>query len=249
MAIQNQEIKKPSLLTFGFVVLLVVGLLALVAAAQTRTELRKKAADFTNQVMETPTKIHYAATPTCVPRPACLDARPACKIAELSSYCPRPTCIPRPACLDAQPACKIAESSNYCPPTPRPTPRCIPRPACLKGQPGCRIAEMPNANYCPPAPTCIPRPACLTAQHPCKIDELAWGNYCPSATPMPTVEITPTPIATVSGIIPYPSWWGTLPPNLQNFLEQLYLSIFYFNRGSNLQYLLQGVFPTPTPIP
>ncbi len=35
---------------------------------------------------------------------------------------PTPTCIPRPACLDATPRCMIAESANMCPPTVTPTP-------------------------------------------------------------------------------------------------------------------------------
>lgn len=34
---------------------------------------------------------------------------------------PTPTCIPRPACLDAIPRCMIAETSDMCPPTITPT--------------------------------------------------------------------------------------------------------------------------------
>jgi len=58
---------------------------------------------------------------TCTPRPACLDATPACKMPELDSYCPKVTitptvtCTPRPACLDATPACKIPILESYCP--------------------------------------------------------------------------------------------------------------------------------------
>ena len=35
---------------------------------------------------------------------------------------PTPTCIPRPACLDATPRCMIAESKDMCPPTTTPSP-------------------------------------------------------------------------------------------------------------------------------
>lgn len=34
---------------------------------------------------------------------------------------PSPTCIPRPACLDATPRCLMPESENMCPPSPKPT--------------------------------------------------------------------------------------------------------------------------------
>ncbi len=33
-----------------------------------------------------------------------------------SKFTPTPTCVPRPACLDATPRCMIAESENMCPP-------------------------------------------------------------------------------------------------------------------------------------
>ncbi|MCL4353374.1 hypothetical protein M1615_02775 [Patescibacteria group bacterium] len=38
-----------------------------------------------------------------------------------NSATPTPTCIPRPACLDATPRCMIAITSNMCPPTVTPT--------------------------------------------------------------------------------------------------------------------------------
>lgn len=34
---------------------------------------------------------------------------------------PTPTCRPRPSCLDSIPACKIVETSDMCPKTPTPT--------------------------------------------------------------------------------------------------------------------------------
>jgi hypothetical protein len=55
---------------------------------------------------------------------------------------------------------------------------------------------------------------------------------------------TPTP-ASIS--IPHPSWWSNIPPNLANFLDQLYTLVYYFHRISNFSYLLEGVFPTPAP--
>lgn len=40
-----------------------------------------------------------------------------------TSPTPKPTCVPRPGCLDAIPACKIPERGDYCPPSaPKPTP-------------------------------------------------------------------------------------------------------------------------------
>lgn len=76
----------------------------------------------------------YATTPkdytvpiiTCSPRPACLDSKPPCKIAEpIAGWCTpilkNPTCYPRPACLDSNPPCRII-IPNICPPTtPTPT--------------------------------------------------------------------------------------------------------------------------------
>jgi hypothetical protein len=42
-------------------------------------------------------------------------------VTPLTSPTATPTCIPRPACLDAVPACDIPINPNYCPPTPTPT--------------------------------------------------------------------------------------------------------------------------------
>jgi hypothetical protein len=57
-------------------------------------------------------------TPTCIPRPSCLDANPACmmKIPEGGYFCPKPTCIPRPDCMDG-----IKDANGnvvYCDPRP-----------------------------------------------------------------------------------------------------------------------------------
>ncbi|MBI2465277.1 hypothetical protein HYV64_03980 [Candidatus Shapirobacteria bacterium] len=58
-------------------------------------------------------------TPTCVPRPACLDLPNPCRMPELPEYCrkPRvtPTCVPRPACLDLPNPCRMPELPEYCP--------------------------------------------------------------------------------------------------------------------------------------
>ncbi|MEK7558892.1 MAG: dockerin type I domain-containing protein [Patescibacteria group bacterium] len=45
-----------------------------------------------------------------------------CPTLHTSSLTPTPTCIPRPACLDAVPRCLIAETSNMCTAIPTPTP-------------------------------------------------------------------------------------------------------------------------------
>jgi len=71
----------------------------------------------------------------------------------------------------------------------------------------------------------------------------------PTRTPTSTLATikTPTPTSAESLHITYPSWWSQIPDNLKNFLEQLYVLVYYFMRPSNMQYLLEGVFPTPTP--
>lgn len=90
------------------------------------------------------------------------------------------------------------------------------------------------------------------------------SNPTPTRTPTPTAIRTPTPTSTpptrtptvirtptpTPGVIPaYPVWWNEAPVNLRNFLEQLYVLVYYFLRPSNMQYLLDGVFPAPTPSP
>lgn len=48
-------------------------------------------------ICRTPTPtVSRTPTPTCIPRPACLDATPACRIAELPNFCPRKTPTPTP---------------------------------------------------------------------------------------------------------------------------------------------------------
>ncbi|MCC6404977.1 MAG: hypothetical protein IT405_01145, partial [Candidatus Yanofskybacteria bacterium] len=56
----------------------------------------------------------------CEPRPACLDATPACDPPEpVEGWCPVATCLPRPACLDAVPACDPPEPiAGWCPVPP-----------------------------------------------------------------------------------------------------------------------------------
>lgn len=86
---------------------------------------------------------HAAA---CLPKPACLNAKPPCMIAvpaegwcpigpsPIVSFSPRPsrspfpffspraTCLPRPACLDKTPRCLIAEPANGWCKSPAPSP-------------------------------------------------------------------------------------------------------------------------------
>ncbi len=57
----------------------------------------------------------------------------------------------------------------------------------------------------------------------------------------------PTPTSKSYTLPPRPFWWNQIPSNLRDFLEELYILVFYFHRQSNLQHLLKGVFPTPTP--
>lgn len=46
-----------------------------------------------------------------------------------------------------------------------------------------------------------------------------------------------------------PPWWGFLPSNLKGFLESLYITVYIQKQPSDLKYILDGVFPTPTPTP
>lgn len=49
--------------------------------------------------------------------------KPGCSIGQVCcGPAPTPTCIPRPACLDAKPACKLPEDPRWCAPGPSPTP-------------------------------------------------------------------------------------------------------------------------------
>lgn len=76
------------------------------------------------------------------------------------------------------------------------------------------------------------------------------GTTTPTATPDPTryPSLTPTPTSTpYQGVFQPPSWWNLLPAKLRNFLELLYIWTVYFNRPSDMQHLLEGIAPTPTP--
>ena len=44
------------------------------------------------------------------------------QIEKINIQKPTPTCRPRPACLDATPRCMIAETSDMCPPKVTPSP-------------------------------------------------------------------------------------------------------------------------------
>ncbi len=57
-----------------------------------------------------------------------------------------------------------------------------------------------------------------------------------SGTPTPTPVIIPNP----------PAWWFVIPEPLRNFLEQLYVWVFFFRQSSTQSNLLEGL-PTPTP--
>ncbi|MEK7638478.1 MAG: hypothetical protein AAB375_03590 [Patescibacteria group bacterium] len=90
-------------------------------------------------------------------------------------------CSPRPACLDATPACKPPEpQGGWCQapsptPTPKPTPTCKPRPACLDlPRFACKPPE-PQEGWCPVAsPT--PTPSGSVTPTPS-------GRVSPSVTP------------------------------------------------------------------
>jgi thermitase len=93
-----------------------------------------------------------------------------------------PTCVPRPACLDATPACNVPESINECPPSPKPSNQnlgcnefnrtcpagytcVIPSPNPLSGinAPGVCTPTNPaptNSNTCAPVASCANNAAC-----------------------------------------------------------------------------------------
>lgn len=115
------------LLALSLVFLVALPLLMIAVLTQTRLNSRASNLRLTATPITPPTP-----TPTCKPRPKCLDVNPPCKIKDVG-YCPKPTptrkptpkpCLPRPACLDAKVPCKLDES-RFCPkptPTRKPTP-------------------------------------------------------------------------------------------------------------------------------
>jgi len=64
-------------------------------------------------------------------------------------------CLPRPACLDAKPPCRInlPPDKKLCPTTPTPKPTCRPLPACIYENPPCSLVAgyLDNSvTWCPP---------------------------------------------------------------------------------------------------
>src|SRR3989344_1971135 len=70
---------------------------------------------------------------------------------------PGPSCKPRPACLDANPACYIVQSEDMCPPATKCTDnsQCSANQVCDFNSPDCPR----NERYCPPGGDC-PQPLC-----------------------------------------------------------------------------------------
>ncbi len=159
----------------------------------------------------------------------------------------KPTCVPRPPCLDSKPACLLPITENMCPPGttigPVPTVKITPLPACYKT---CRTnadcnAQSVNAAYstgliCGPYP-CAPGNSvtnttntgtntCITAQvcyNPrCPYEKDCTCGLSPTPTRLPTIRISPykspTPTAPRISLIPSPvpsrmiSPTPTLPP-------------------------------------
>jgi hypothetical protein len=125
------------------------------------------------------------------------------------SWClprPTPTCMQRPACLDAIPSCKLAEPAGGWCPTPTTPPGCYYQPvvcpaiACIQGQP-CPICPPPKL-VCPsPVPTSTPPGGCYYTQVVCPLYCIQ-GQPCPTCapklvcpSPTPIVSPVPQPIA------------------------------------------------------
>lgn len=96
-------------------------------------------------------------------------------------------------------------------------------------------------------------PAGYSAQY---INPTATGTLSPTTSPTPTStpapyrfpSYTPTPTPQpITAFFTPPSWWNLLPEKLRNFLELLYIWTHYFQRQSDMKYLLDDILPTPTP--
>lgn len=139
---------------------------------------------------------------TCRPRPACLDAKFPCKIADgPGMWCEdkpvvSPACVPIPECPDGR-ACKqmlppLPSGMQYC---EKPAPSCVPDP-CLAAGAGAECKRPPiaaNKVYCTtPRPSCVPLPTCPEGRA-CKlsIPRLPDGQeYCGTTT-----KPSPSPVA------------------------------------------------------
>lgn len=73
-------------------------------------------------------------------------------------------------------------------------------------------------------------------------------NITIGATLQPTSSVSPTGQPGGPGVIPNPPpWWSQIPQKLKDFIELIYIWVFYFHRTAEFQYLLDGIVPTPTP--
>lgn len=114
--------------------------------------------------------------------PACTVSAGVCKAGRcLPPITPTPTCIPRPACMDplpGQPQCMpdVPPGGWICP-KKTPTPTCMPRPACmdpLPGQPQCMFKLVEGGWFCPKT-TPTPSTVCKTG-----VNSFGVGAACPS---------------------------------------------------------------------
>lgn len=130
---KNLPIKTQKLMGLGITLCLVVALPLFVFAALNVTRFFGRAAsgEPSGEPPSPTATVSSFPTPTCRPRPACLDAKPhpCLPLEPVGGWCPSPTptpsCMPRPACIDAYPhPCKLPEPLNgWCPvgsPTPIP---------------------------------------------------------------------------------------------------------------------------------
>jgi len=70
---------------------------------------------YQNQNLKNLLATYQTSTPS--PTPTITPTQTASASASIK---PKSTCKPRPACLDANPACKIAVTNDMCPPSPTP---------------------------------------------------------------------------------------------------------------------------------
>lgn len=87
----------------------------------------------------------------------------------------------------------------------------------------------------------------------CGISPTAAKTPTKTPTIKPGVQITTTPTLAVSPTMSElpavpnpPGWWNIIPKNLRDFLNLIYVWVFYFGRPSSFIHLLEGVVPTPT---
>lgn len=136
---------------------------------------------------------------------------------------PQPTCVPRPACLDAMPPClPPVPPGGWCQPNSTPAPSCTPMPPqCYPGSKlGIMCPAAPPEGWCPPTitppATVTPPQGCYYVQNkyctrPCPLTNpycCPPALVCPSGTSNPTVSPVSPPLPPVDCAPQGTCWFG-----------------------------------------